>query len=147
MGFKPLLVGLLLAGLLAYAMIMGGMQLAAINNPNQSITQDPAIAQFSSSLNQSLERSYTDANASLNSISTSPVSLTSGGIIFDSMSGIWKTMKVVPLSIYYLISSLVDTEVLGGAQTYIVWGIIGSIILLGIVFGVWKLVSTGEENR
>ena len=63
------------------------------------------------------------------------------------MSGIWKTMKVVPLSIYYLISSLVDTEVLGGAQTYIVWGIIGSIILLGIVFGVWKLVSTGEENR
>lgn len=143
--FRPILVSLLLAGLFMISIITGGITLAYANNANQSIGDDPAIIAYATSLNETLGESITNANSGEEAISSSPITLTSSIPFYDAITGIWKTLKTVPITIWNLTVGLLITRVLGN-NFYIVLGVIGAILTITIIFAVWKFVSQGESG-
>lgn len=144
-GLRPLLTGMLLAGLFIISMISGGILLQSNNNSPQNIGNDPALASYKSSLEASLETAQSNNNASLEALGESPVSVIPGAFIIDAIAGVWKTLKVVPVTIYNLTFGLLKVKLLG--TTYnIVLGVISAILTMAIIFGVIKLVSTGQDK-
>lgn len=144
-GLKPLLVGILLTGLFAFALISGGIMLAENNAAPQSIGDDPALSSYKTSLEDTLEQAHTDANASIESLGKSPISVISGFAIFDAVYSVWKTLKVVPVTIFNLTIGLAQEELLG-PSFYIVIGIISTILLILIIFGVIKMIISGQDE-
>lgn len=145
-GIKPLLIGVLLAGLFAFALIQGGSLLAEHNNANQSITDNPALIVFKTDLESTLGDAHENANGSLNALGDSPLSEVSGGlVIFTAISGVWKTLKAVPVTIYNLTFGLAKTNIFGESFN-VVFGIIGAIIIMLIIFGVIKMLTSGQDE-
>jgi len=145
-GIKPLLVGILLAGLFAFALIQGGSLLAKHNNANQSITDSPALSSFKINIEDSLGEAEDNANGSLNALGDSPLSEVSGGlVIFTAISGVWKTLKAVPVTIYNLTFGLAKSSIFG-EDFNVVFGIIGAIIIMLIIFGVIKMLTSGQDE-
>lgn len=142
--FRPLIIGLLLVGLFAIAVINGALLLSINNNSPNSIGNDPAIASYKESLEQSLEQAKTSADASEDAIGTSPITLTTGTLVFDAIGGVWKSMKEVPIMVYNLTFGLAAQKLFGDASFGIVLAIISAIVTITIIFGVWKWVTTGE---
>lgn len=145
-GIRPLLVGILLAGLFAFALIQGGALLSTHNQANQSITDSPALSGFKTDIESSLDNAQANANGSLTALGDSSLSEVSGGlVIFSAISGVWKTLKAVPVTIYNLTFGLAKTSVFGEGFN-VVFGIIGAIIIMLIIFGVIKMLTSGQDE-
>lgn len=145
-GFKPILVSLILAGLFAFSLLYGGYLLAVNNDASQSILDNPAMNSFKENLEDNLTGFYDTVNASETSFAKSPISLSQ--IVFvDALGGIWKTLKIIPLAIWNLIAGLVIGNLLTQTQFIIVGGVVGSLLIITIIFGVWKLINTGESEK
>lgn len=144
-GIKPLLIGMLLSGLFAFALISGGIMLAQNNHSNNNIGDDPALSDYKNSLETNLEKANTDANDSLNALSDSPISVISGFAILDAAYSVWKTLKVVPSTIYNLTFGLTKNKIFG-SPFVIVFGLISAIILILIIFGIIKLLISGQDE-
>ena len=146
-GFKGIIFALLFSGLFIIALINGGIYLAQTNHANQSIADDPLISAYSPALNDALASSYTIANTSEGAISESPITLTTGFPVFDAISGIWKTLKIIPVTIWNLTVTFVQTKAFGNTATfYIVFSVLGAWLIISIILGVWKMVSTGDSD-
>ena len=141
--FKTIVIIIVLAGLFSVAMIKGGIEMANLNNPNQTIANYPALSSLLTDLNNSLEDSYSNANSSLEAISSSPVTLTTGFPVFDAITGIWKTLIIIPMAIYNLLTDFLFNIFLGSAQN-IVLGVIATIVIVTVIFAVWRFVATGQ---
>lgn len=141
--FRPLIVGIILAGLFAYALISGGILLSLNNGANHSIGDEPTISAYKESLKSNLEESYNKSNASYNALSSSPITLSTGNIIVDAIGGVWKVMTVIPISIWTYTIALPVTYILGDTGR-IVALVLGSLLILTIIFAVWKWIATGE---
>ena|SRR3990167_1386712 len=144
-GLKPLLVGLLLGGLFALVLITGGIMLANNNASPVSIGDDPALSAYKTSLESSLENAQANANASIEALGESPISIIPGSFVIDAIAGVWKTLKVVPVTIYNLTFGLAKDKIFG--ETFdVVFGIMAAILIIVIIFGVIKLVSQGQDE-
>lgn len=145
MGLKTILVSFLLVGLFAFAMISGGIMLANTNNAAQNIGDDPALSSYRDSLETALGEAHEGANASVEAIGQSPITLVTGTFIFDAIGGVWKTLKVVPVTVYNLTFGLVMGKIFG--ETFeVVFGVIAAILIMLIIFGVWKWIISGQED-
>lgn len=144
--FRPILVALLVLGLFGVAIITAGIRLASVNGANQSIGDDLSLAAYSSSLNQSLKDAYDSSVAANAAVSNSSITLTSTLPFIDAIGGIWKTLKSAPIAIWNLTFGIVFQNILGDNSYAIVIGVIGAILLMTIVFAVWKLISSGESG-
>lgn len=144
-GIKPFLIGVLLAGLFAFALISGGIMLATNNNANQSIGDDPALVSYKNSLQLSLSEAEANANSSINALGDSPITEVQGGAVFEAISGVWKTLKVVPVTIYNLTFGTAKSRIFG--ETFnIVFGILASILIIIIIFSVIKMINSGQDE-
>lgn len=141
---RPILVNILLFALVAMSLLTGGIMLASTNNAPQSIADEPAIQNYVSSLNATLEDSSADARSAQEAIETSPVTLTSGLPVFDAIFGIWRTIKEVPVTVYNLTIGLLVAKIFSSAAYAIVTAVIATILIVTIVLAVWKMVSTGD---
>lgn len=145
-GIKYLLIGMLLAGLFAFALINGGILLAEHNKANHSIGDDPALSIFKTNLEESLGEAEEQANGSINALGDSPLTEVGGGlVIFTAISGVWKTLKVVPVTIYNLTFGLAKTKIFGEGFN-IVFGIVGAIVIILIIFAVIKILTSGIDE-
>ena len=144
-GLKPLLVGLLLSGLFAFALITGGIMVGTTNKATNNIGDDPALASYKASLESSLGQAHTNANASIESLSESPISVIPGAFIFDAIAGVWKTLKTVPVTIYNLTFGVAKDKIFGSSFN-VVFGIIAAILIILIIFGVIKMVVSGQDE-
>lgn len=142
--FRPIVISLLLVGLFAMALISGGVMLAQKNGAGQSIADDPNIMAYAENLNKTLGNAHSDALSADEAIGSSPVTLTSGFPVFDAISGVWKTIKTVPVTVFNLTFNLLQEHILGSQAFSIVLGVIGAILTITIIFAVWKMVATGE---
>lgn len=144
---KPFVVNALLLGLLALAMISGGIMMAVDNNATQSIANDTAISTYANTLQSSLENASESATASDASFRNSSID-TSGGVIWaGAISGVWKTLTVVPSAVLSLTTNLVKGKILGSTAFYAIFGVVSLIIILSLILAIWKLVSTGEGGK
>jgi hypothetical protein len=141
---RPFLIGFLLAGLFAIALITGGIWIADLNNPDQSIGQDATLRTFASSLNQTLGQAHTDANSSYTAIKASPITLTTGFVVLDAIGGVWKTITIIPVAIYNLTIGLLIANVFSNPAFMVIFGVLSAIVILTIIFAVVKWLSQGE---
>lgn len=144
--FLPLLIGLMLGGLFAFALITGGIMLAENNNPSQSIGNDPVLSNFSSNIENALGESTSTSDTAEESLGASPVTLNENSIFFDALGGLWKSLKAIPVTIYNLTMRLIFTKIFGSQAGAIIFGVIGGIISMIIIFGVWKMIKTGDAG-
>jgi len=144
--FRPLIIGLLLTGLFAVAFINGALLLASTNNAEQSIGDDPTLASYNASIRSALSDATGDAETSEEALSNSQITATGDTVFFDAIGGIWKTLKATPVTIYNLTAGLIINQILGSTLGLIVFGVIGTILTITIIFGVWKMVKTGESG-
>lgn len=145
-GFRPILIGLLIFSLIAIGTINIGLRLASENNVNQSISDNPAISSYANSLNTTLEGASETSTALETAFTNSTISV-SGGILFlDALGGLWKSMKSIPITIYNLTIGIIKNQLLGDTAFYIIFGTIGLIVIISLIFAVWKLLSQGESG-
>lgn len=144
-GIKPLLVGFLLAGLFAFALISGGIMLATNHGSSQNVGDDPALSSYKTSLETSLLEAQDNANSSIEALGDSPVSVIPGSFVIDAISGVWKTLKNVPVTLYNLTFGLAKNKLFG--STYdVVFGILAAIVIIIFLFAVIKLVTQGQDE-
>lgn len=141
--FKSFIIVFLLTGLFAYAVISAGILIGLNNYSSQNIGDDPSLLSYMSSINESLDQAHSTANASESSFGNSPISLTSV-VFIDAIGGIWKTLKVIPMTIWNLTGGMVTKFIAPSQQFAIVFGVIGAILIITIIFGVWRVISKGE---
>lgn len=144
-GLKPLFIGLLLTGLFAFAMITGGIMVADQNSGVVSIGDDPALSNYKTQIQSSLNDASTDANSSLEALGNSPLSAIPGAFIFEAIAGVWKTLKIVPSTIYNLTFGVLKDKVFGDSFG-VAFGIMAAIIIILIILGVIKLVVSGQDE-
>lgn len=142
--FRPIIVAMLIVGLFAFALISGGIMLGSQNNAPQNIGDDPSIASYKTALENNLRSASSDVNSSEKSLEQSPLTLSTGGLILDTIGKIWKTMKTIPVTVYNLTAGVLFTRLFGNEAGGLVFGVIATILILSIIFAVWKWVSTGE---
>ena len=142
--FRPLIVSLLIVGLFAFALMSAGILIGSQNNAQQNIGDDPAISSYKTSLENNLRRASESANTSERGLESSQVTLSTGGVILDTIGKIWKTMKTIPITVYNLTAGILFTRLFGNEAGGLVFGVIATILILTIIFGVWKWISTGE---
>lgn len=144
MKFRPIVVGLLLFSMFALAMITGGIQLANVNDVDQSIGDHPLLSTYSVNLSDAVGGASDNAKSGEDAFADSDVTLSTSSVFIDAIGGIWKTLKTIPVTIYNLTIGLVSSVIFGGGAFSIVLGIIGAILTITIIFAVWRLISTGE---
>lgn len=145
MGLKSLLIGILVSGLFALALINGGIMLASNNHANQSIGDDPILVGYRNSLNNTLHQAETNVNGSLEALGQQGATSTPLGAIYDAMTGTWKTLKEVPSSLYNLFVGVTKVKIFGDSFNP-VFGIVAAILIILIIFGVIKLIISGDDN-
>lgn len=144
-GLRPLFVGFLLAGLIIFSLITGMITLANNNNAAQNIGDDPTLAAYKENIEDTLNTAQDNSNASLEALGDSPITVIPGSFVIDAIAGIWKTLKVVPVTLYNLTIGLLKVKIFGDGFN-IVWGIISAVVIMLIIFGVIKLVSQGQDR-
>ena len=144
-GFKPLIIHLLITGLFIVALISFGVTIATLNSADHSIADDPSINALSTSLNSSLGQAYSTYNDSDAALTNSPVTLTSDIFTFDAIGGIWKTLRSVPTAVFNSISSFAANH-LGSQITAIVFSVLGAIMIIIIFFAVVEWVSLRRSS-
>lgn len=142
--FRPIIVALLLFGLFVVVIISGGIMLANVNGANQSIGNDPTLVIYNNNINQTLQQSKIDIGNSSSALESSPLTLTGGNPFFDAIGGIWKTIKNAPITIWNYTGQILISKLFGQQAGTILLGTLGAILLVTILFGVYKLVSRGE---
>lgn len=149
MKFLPIVIWLLLSGLFIYSLIQGAVTLAALNSPNQTIANAPVIRSLQNDLNDTLIDFYDVANETETSISGSPLTLTSGsgGIIVDAIGTVWKSIKITSVLLYNLTLGFIFSYIFGSQTFGVVIGVISGLVILTIVFAVWKMLSQGDAGE
>jgi hypothetical protein len=145
MGLSKVIIGFLLVGIFIFAMINGGLLIASNNGVSHSIGDDPALSTYKTELETTLGNAQSDANGSLEALGKSPITLVTGTFFFDAIGGVWKTLKVVPVTVYNLTFGILRVKIFGGGFD-IVLGVLSAIIIIVILFGVWKLIISGQSN-
>jgi uncharacterized protein YqhQ len=140
-GFQDYIIGFLLAGLFIVALYSFATGVATNYGMDSNLVDDEQInlTQLESEINQTSSRAegWQDKFTSDNFF----VSL--GSIILFSLWGIFKL-------IWSVINTL-SSIYLGGLNNVLgipplVTGIISAIIILGLIFAVWKSIKTGEST-
>jgi hypothetical protein len=144
MELRPFLISLLMFGLLAFSVITGGILIASENNANQSIGDNTALKDYASSLNSNLSTTQDTASSADASFQNSTVTLAGGWVFLDVLGGLWKTLKTAPMAVYSLSANVIRTQLLGDTVFNVVFGVIGFIIVITLIFAVWKLLRVGE---
>lgn len=143
---KSIIFGMLLFGVFAISMIVGFTQLGYYNDAHQTIMDNPAISGFSGDINDTLGGALENSESAEESLEQSPITLSGTDVFFDAMKNLWRSITIIPKLVYNLTIGLIIATIGGGNALGLILGITGAILLLSIVFGVWKLIKTGDSD-
>lgn len=142
MEFKTLIIGALLTGLFAFAIITFMVQLHIENNTNTSLLDNPslnkAFGNISYQLNESQSKAETQRQAFAKE-SSNPV-LTTIGFVFTSIINAGQLFISMTIGMFNAIFTA-GSEILGIPP--IVVGVIFSILLIVAIFALWSVIKAG----
>jgi hypothetical protein len=143
-GFVGIIIGVVLIGLFTvYFFIDSGLM--AKQNNGQSITDNKMINSSMNNIISNLSGFYGDMNASDTAISNSPVIADQTSFVISAMGSVWLTIRAVPTLVINVLFSFLNGTLLGGSTAfYLIVGSIGGIVILLIIFSVWRFIRTGE---
>lgn len=143
-GLRTILVAVILSGLFAIALLNAGQSLFEANDVNRTLASDPQLNNYISNLNNTLSTSLQNNNDVETAIGETPPTLSTTGLIFESVGNVWKTLKTVPVTIYNLTIGLLFTKLLGSNQFAIAVVIVEALFVMALLFFVVKWAFTGE---
>jgi hypothetical protein len=145
--FRPLLISFILIGLFAVAMMNAVYYMQIDNDANETIMDSQyGLDIYKQNVTDKLEDTYTDSVGADNSTSSSQVTFNFGSPFLDAINGVWKTIKVAPITVYQLTIGMANKMFFSGPEGLIITTTIGAILTITIVFAVWKMISTGDSG-
>lgn len=143
--FRPLIISFILIGLFAIAMINVVYFIQVDNDADETILSSQyGLDIYKENLTSSINYAYDESQNAENSTSRSQVSASYGSPFLESINGIWKTIKVYPVTIYQLTIGFASRELFNGPEGYVITTTLAIILSITIIFAVWKMISTGD---
>lgn len=141
--FKGFLIGALIIGLFAFCMISFGGFFASNNELNTSVSENAYLKPYFNNINQSLATSYSNVNATGEAImkegSDSKSDFTSAGFVFRSILSAGSTFLNMGVGVFKYTTEATATALgLNTGMGQIIFGVISAVILIVLIFGVWK---------
>ncbi len=137
--FKDYIVNVLLAGLFLISIVGFGVGLAHNYGEPESLMKSNTGMDFTR-LEKQVNQTSADANAWSSAFKSDNLFVVAGGIILYS---IWGIGKLIFNSVIALFTIILDgsTAVLGFPP--IVTGVIMAILIVGLIFGLWRVIKLG----
>lgn len=146
MGFKSLMISLLLVGLFTVSLITFSGNNTINNGGNESIFNDPKISSLNQSLRSNLGQYQTDAGASSQSFSNDTPIIGGESIQVGSITSIWKTIITAPKAVYQVTSNYVVNTLFDSIEFAVIFTTIIAILVVVIVLYAWQLIRTGVSD-
>lgn len=146
--FRPLLISFIIIALFSVGMINIVYFTQVQNDAEETILDDSVLglSSYKSNVEANLTSTYEDSLDAEESASSSQVTFSFGSPFLDAISGVWKTIKSGPVTLYHLVIGLLRATFLSGTDGIIIISAIVSILTISIIFAVWKMISTGEAG-
>lgn len=146
MGFKSLMISLLLVGLFTVSLITFSGNNTINNGGNTSILNDSSVGKLTSNLTTQFSRYQTDAGASSGAFSNDTPVIGSESIQVGSITSIWKTMISMPKAVFQTTSNYVIGTLFDSVEFTIIFTTIIAILIVVIVLYAWQLIRTGVSD-
>lgn len=143
MGFRDLVLGVVLAGLFVISMLTFGIGFAGDNNANQSIVDAPFIAPLNDSLQSNLEGVKTITEGQRESFESQEAQ---GGVDqgfgLTSIVGVIFTFTGMLFTTFQILINTLSIAI--GFPPLVVDIIVGAVILTIVLMG-WRVIKTGQS--
>jgi len=139
--FKGLVISLILIGMVAISMITFVSNTQNIREINNSILSNSELNRSNSLLQKEISTGFGNSSDSLGTLSQEDPRAGIDNIVFDSIAGVWKILKGNVIRTIYDTLIILPSHIIG-IPPIILTGF-SAIILVTIVFLVWKAVKTG----
>lgn len=144
MSARNMIISFMIIGLFVFAMISFGIGIATLND-GTSITEDKRINKSYGQYETQLKQVQSEAEEQRNKFDSESPTTSFGEILFSSIVGVGRTFTSSLVNFMDITFSLVFTTVFGGDPAFaVVTGTIIGIILLSIVFLLWRVYKAGE---
>ena len=144
MSARNMIISFMIIGLFVFAMISFGIGIATLND-GTSITEDKRINKSYGQYETQLKQVQSEAEEQRNKFDSESPTTSFGEILFSSIVGVGRTFTSSLVNFMDITFSLVFTTVFGRDPAFaVVTGTIIEIILLSIVFLLWRVYKAGE---
>lgn len=145
MGFKAILISLLMIGLFFIAMVSFNVAMIENNGGNISLKDNPAINSTFQDVLIPLGNISAVYNNQSNILAGSSQT-TEFTSIPEAIEGVWTILPNIPNILFNLLFNLIFVELFGGDVTFaIIMLTLGSMITLVVVFGAIRWLRSGES--
>lgn len=141
MKFESTIITAIIIALFSFGLISFAYYTTINNNPDSTLLSDPVFNETFNSLNSTMGQYQATAEEQLNNTQKEVPTVLSDNLIFQSIIGIKNTFTGIIKVMTNIISTLLFRVL---HLNYIILGIIMTIILVSIIFGIWRLIKTGE---
>jgi len=135
--FKDYLINGLIVTLFMICLFTFAINFTNVNKPIDMDTEDINLA----GLEEAVESTREASKSGLQSIAEDNPIISAGELIFSSIFGVGKIMAN-SLTVFYNLTFGTISNVLGIPP--LVTGTVGAILLISLIFGIWKLVKVGQ---
>jgi hypothetical protein len=143
MGFKGLMISLLLVGLFTISLISFSGNNTINNGGNESIFDDSEISSLNQSLRSNFNQFESDSGGSSQSFSNDTPKIGTESIQIGSITSIWKTMITAPKAVYQVTQNYIVGTLFDGVEFAVIFTTIIAILVVVIILYAWQLIRTG----
>ncbi len=145
MSARNIIISFMLVGLFVFAMINFGIGVVVLNDGANSITDDARINSTFGQLESELENVQATAEDQRDKFDSESPTLSFGEILFESIVGVGRTFTSTTVGFMDVTFTLIFDSVFGGDPAFaVVMGTVVGVMLLSIVFLLWRVYKAGE---
>ena len=146
MAFRNILISLILVGLFLTAMVNFGVGIVGLNEGNnQSIGDDPRISKLITNLSTAQSGLDESTNAQLGNFEQENPVDSFGELIFFTITKAGTTFTGVIKTFWAISGGLIFDVIFGGSPAFaVVFSMLGTILLVTIIFLLWRTYKAGE---
>lgn len=146
MGFKGLMISLLLVGLFTISLISFSGNNTINNGGNESIFDDSEISSLNQNLTSNFAQFEDDSGDSSQVFSNDTAKIEAQSIQLGSITSIWKTIINVPKAVYQVTQNYIVGTLFDSKEFAIIFTTIIAILVVVIVLYAWQLIRTGVSD-
>lgn len=146
MAFRHIITSMLLVGLFLVAIINFGVGLSSLNpNSNQSILDDSRISSVSKNLIANQTALQDSSNEQLSNFESENLVSIIGDLLFFTITKAGTTFTTVLKTFWAITGGLLFEVIFGGSAAFgVLFGTITTILLVTIIFLLWRTYKAGE---
>lgn len=145
MAYKDIVITMVLVGLVAFGLIGFAIGFGNLNDTEVNLGDNEIFSNFNESISQNLVETTEKANSSRVNFESENPETGFGEIIFSSIVGVGKLLTIGIFGYLDAFFTIISSVIFGNDKSFAVFiGGITSIIIITIVFLLWRAYKTGE---